>query len=291
MRSVPATPRRAGFPSAAALVSDLRGDATLPVTRVAFHLVDEPDPRAELAATAELSSDEVADIDRRLARLDTRSANGAWTRATLDAIAARPGTRASGPRGIVRPRDSAVQDRRAQAQEPRAHDQPRDGLSALAAGCGVPLVHGLTEKGLSMAYKMSDDERRAFLIEGTRTAKVATTRADGRPHVAPVWFVLDGDDVIFNTGAGSVKGKSLRRDPRVSLTVDDEQEPFAFVVVDGIAEISHDHDEMVRWATAIGAATWAPTEPRSSAVGTPAPEELLVRVRPSHIVAIGGMTD
>lgn len=142
-----------------------------------------------------------------------------------------------------------------------------------------------------MAYKMSDDERRSFLTEGTRTAKVATIRADGRPHVAPVWFVLDNDDVIFNTGAGSVKGKSLQRDPRVSLTVDDEQEPYAFVVVEGIAEISRDHDEMVRWATAIGGRYMGADRAEEFGRRNAAPEELLVRVRPSHIVAIGGMTD
>jgi hypothetical protein len=87
--------RRAGYESTAAVVADLRGDPSLPVTRVAFHLVDEPDPRAELAASAELTSDEVVDIDRRLDRLDARSSHGAWTRVTLDAIAARPGTRAA----------------------------------------------------------------------------------------------------------------------------------------------------------------------------------------------------
>ena len=48
---------------------------------------------------------------------------------------------------------------------------------------------------------MTDEEWRAFVLEGTRTAKVATVRPDGRPHVAPVWFVLDGDDVVFTTGA------------------------------------------------------------------------------------------
>jgi hypothetical protein len=87
--------RRAGYESAAAVVADLRGDASLPVTRVAFHLVDEPDPRAALAASADLSTDDVIHIDRRLDRLDARSSHGPWTRATLDAIAAHPGTRAA----------------------------------------------------------------------------------------------------------------------------------------------------------------------------------------------------
>ncbi len=86
--------RRAGYDSAAALVGDLRGDATLPVTRVEFHVVDEPDPRATLAATSTMTVDEVGEIRRRLARLDAASTHGPWTRATLDAIATSPATRA-----------------------------------------------------------------------------------------------------------------------------------------------------------------------------------------------------
>jgi hypothetical protein len=86
--------RAAGYESPDAIVADLRGDDSLPITRVAFHLVDEPDPRATLAATDCLSAADIAEIDRRLDRLDARSAYGAWTRATLAAIAERPGTRA-----------------------------------------------------------------------------------------------------------------------------------------------------------------------------------------------------
>lgn len=47
--------------------------------------------------------------------------------------------------------------------------------------------------------RMSPDEQRAFLVNRLRTAKLATVRANGRPHVAPVWFDLDGDDLIFTT--------------------------------------------------------------------------------------------
>jgi hypothetical protein len=85
---------RAGFTTAAEVVDNLRGEPTSPVYRIEFHLVDEPDPRAELAATAELQPDDVAEIDRRLDRLDRASSHGAWTRATLEAIAAQPGRRA-----------------------------------------------------------------------------------------------------------------------------------------------------------------------------------------------------
>ena len=87
--------RRSGYPSAAAVVGDLRGDESTPIYRVQFHLVDEPDPRAELAATAMLTSDDRAEIDRRLDRLDRASSHGPWTRAVLDVISARPATRAA----------------------------------------------------------------------------------------------------------------------------------------------------------------------------------------------------
>jgi nitroimidazol reductase NimA-like FMN-containing flavoprotein (pyridoxamine 5'-phosphate oxidase superfamily) len=66
---------------------------------------------------------------------------------------------------------------------------------------------------------MTSGEIRRFLLHGTRTAKVATVMADGAPHLAPVWFVLDGERVVFTTGASSVKGRNLRRDPRIALAV------------------------------------------------------------------------
>jgi len=43
-------------------------------------------------------------------------------------------------------------------------------------------------------------------------------RAAGRPHVAPVWFELDGDELVFTTGKDSVKGKNILRDPRVMIS-------------------------------------------------------------------------
>jgi PPOX class probable F420-dependent enzyme len=75
---------------------------------------------------------------------------------------------------------------------------------------------------------MIPSEWRAFLLFGKRTAKVATVRPDGRPHFAPVWFVLDSDKLVFMTGKDTVKGKNMLRDPRVMLSIDDERPPFAF---------------------------------------------------------------
>jgi hypothetical protein len=85
----------AGYPDVAALVADLRGSPDLPLYRIRFHVVDGPDPRDVLAAAAELSPVEVADIVGRLARLDKASKSGPWTGTTLDLIRERPGVRAA----------------------------------------------------------------------------------------------------------------------------------------------------------------------------------------------------
>ena len=142
-----------------------------------------------------------------------------------------------------------------------------------------------------MSREMTHDEWRAFLLHGTRTGKVATARADGRPHVAPVWFTLDGDDVVFTTGATSVKGRSLQNDARVSIAVDDERPPFSFVVIEGTATLSADVDELLRWATALGArymgAEVADDFGRRNAVSG----ELLVRVKVDRVVARADIAD
>jgi hypothetical protein len=56
--------------------------------------VHDADPRDVLAATDDLSAEDVAELDRRLARLDRASSHGPWTRATLELIEARPAVRA-----------------------------------------------------------------------------------------------------------------------------------------------------------------------------------------------------
>ncbi|MCU1427248.1 MAG: hypothetical protein JWL83_1248 [Actinomycetia bacterium] len=86
--------RSSGYPDAATLIHDLRGEESLPVYRIAFHVIHEPDPRAVLANTSDLGDEDVAEIDRRLARLDAASTHGPWTAAVLDVIARRPERRA-----------------------------------------------------------------------------------------------------------------------------------------------------------------------------------------------------
>ena len=138
---------------------------------------------------------------------------------------------------------------------------------------------------------MSAEQRRAFLQWGTRTGMLATTRPDGRPHVAPVWFVLDGDDLVFTTGADTVKGRSLRRDGRVCLAVDDPTPPFAFVMVEGVASISQDPATLLDYATRIGRRYMGDERAGEYGRRNGVPGELLVRVSPHRIVAQDRIAD
>ncbi|MDL9944861.1 PPOX class F420-dependent oxidoreductase [Gordonia sp. ABSL11-1] len=103
-----------------------------------------------------------------------------------------------------------------------------------------------------MAASLDDPEIRDFLSSGTKTGHLGYLAKDGRPLGAPVWFVLDGERIAFNTGAMTAKGRAINRDPRVVLTVDLPEPPYAFVQIQGRAEVTDDLDEVRRIATLAG---------------------------------------
>jgi len=148
---------------------------------------------------------------------------------------------------------------------------------------------------------MSDDEVVAFLEQlPARTGKLATVRADGRPHVAPIWFALDRSaagpdspvgDLVFNTAASTVKGRNIARDPRIALCVDDDRPPFSFVTVEGEAAVSEDPDELHHWATVIGGRYMGAERAEAYGARNGVPGELVVRLRPTHIVAQARLSD
>ncbi len=143
-----------------------------------------------------------------------------------------------------------------------------------------------------MARPMDDAETRAFLTQGTRTGKLAVVRRDGSAMVVPIWFVLDEDgSLVFTTGAATVKGRAIRRDPRVSICVDDDGPPYSYVRVDGVAEVSEDVDAMLPWSTTIARRYMGDALAERYGRRNAAPGELLVRVRPSHVVALAGIAD
>ncbi|MEU8677693.1 PPOX class F420-dependent oxidoreductase [Streptomyces sp. NPDC048560] len=142
-----------------------------------------------------------------------------------------------------------------------------------------------------MAHHMTQDAWHSFVSQGTRTGKVSTVRADGSPHIAPVWFLLDGDDLVFNTGKKSVKGRNLARDGRVAVCVDDDRPPFAFVVLQGHVELSEDPAELRHWATRIAARYMGREAAEEFGERNGVPGELVVRVRVDKVLAMAAVAD
>jgi PPOX class probable F420-dependent enzyme len=132
---------------------------------------------------------------------------------------------------------------------------------------------------------MTKAEYKRFLIQGTKTGKIATVKTDGSPHVVPIWFDLDNGNIVFTTGGDSVKAKNMRRDPRVCLTVDDQTPPYAFVQIEGIASFSDDLKEMLHWATRIGGRYMGDDQAEVFGKRNAVPGELLVRIRPAKVIA------
>jgi PPOX class probable F420-dependent enzyme len=137
---------------------------------------------------------------------------------------------------------------------------------------------------------ISDPRVRDFLLEGTRTGKLAYVAADGRPLAAPVWFTVEGDELVFNTGRETAKGRAIARDPRVTLVVDLEEAPFGFVQVQGEAAVSEDPGELVRTATVIARRYMGPDQAEEFGRRNGTPGELVVRVRPTKVLAAFDMT-
>lgn len=127
-------------------------------------------------------------------------------------------------------------------------------------------------------------EQREFLLTPVHTGKLATVRKDGRPHVVPIWFDLDDNIIIFNTGHTTIKAANIRRDPRVCICVDDETPPFAYMQIEGTATLSANMDELIYWATRIGGRYMGADLAEAYGKRNGVEGELLVRVTPTRVI-------
>ena len=132
---------------------------------------------------------------------------------------------------------------------------------------------------------MTEGEWRSFLTDRPRPATVATVRKDGRPHVAPVWFDLDGDKVVFTTWHESAKARTIRHDNRVVLCVDDARPPFTYVTIEGTATLSDDAEQVRAWAARLGGRYMGHDRAEAYGDRNGVPGELLVRVKIARVVA------
>lgn len=144
-----------------------------------------------------------------------------------------------------------------------------------------------------MGYTSAPDGWWREFIAATpaRTAKLAVVRADGSPQVAPVWVDLDGDQIVFMTAADTLKGKAIRRDPRVSLCWDNETPPFDFLTVNGTVTTDADPEALRYWAGRIGGRYMGAHRADEYAARNGVPPEMVVRVSPTKIIAKVNVAD
>ena len=144
-----------------------------------------------------------------------------------------------------------------------------------------------------MPYNTAEPDWWKTFVDGlpAHTAKLAVVRADGSPLVAPVWIDRDGEQIVFTTGADTIKGKSILRDGRVSLCLDNETPPFDFVTISGTTTTSTDPDEVLAWATRIAGRYMGADKAKAYGERNAVPEELVVRVTPTKIIAVNRVAD
>jgi PPOX class probable F420-dependent enzyme len=128
------------------------------------------------------------------------------------------------------------------------------------------------------------DDVIAFISEGTKTGKLGYTASDGRPLVAPVWFVVDDGTLAFNTGKDTAKGRALARDSRAVICVDDERPPYSFVQVQGTVTISEDPADLVDIATRTGARYMGADRADEYGRRNGVPGEVVVRLQPTKVL-------
>lgn len=140
-----------------------------------------------------------------------------------------------------------------------------------------------------MSHKMTQDEIYSFLREAPRTRHLATVREDGRPHVAPLWIAVDGEDIVFTTDETSVKGKNLGRTKYASLTVDDDTPPFSFVTLEGPVTLDEDPEGLRHWATVLGGRYMG--EDRAEELGklNGVKGQLVCRLTPTHLTGVADL--
>jgi PPOX class probable F420-dependent enzyme len=142
----------------------------------------------------------------------------------------------------------------------------------------------MDEKGAGMRT-MTDSEFREFLTASPHTGKLATVSAQGQPHVVPIWFVLERDELVLTISSASAKARNLRANQRVCMCVEDEQPPYAFVSVFGRASVSPSPPDLLEWTTRIAERYVGPERSVEFGQRNAALDDLVVRVSMDRVIA------
>jgi PPOX class probable F420-dependent enzyme len=95
--------------------------------------------------------------------------------------------------------------------------------------------------------RLTDADRDQFLATPGILCRIATVRPDGAPSVTPIWYLYEEGKVFVTPRAHSAWLEHIRRDPRVSITIDEEAGPYRKVRVEGRMTIEHDLGEDDAW--------------------------------------------
>lgn len=130
-----------------------------------------------------------------------------------------------------------------------------------------------------------------FIESSVLTAHLATVRADGRPHVAPIWIATDGADIVWNTGSETVKGRNLLRAGYAAISMDDSVPPFNSVRLEGPVVLIDDLEEVQKWAAIIGGRYMGADQAEVFGERNGVPGELLCRMTPERVSGLIGVAD
>ena len=108
---------------------------------------------------------------------------------------------------------------------------------------------------------MTPDEMHAFLDEG-RDLQVASINADGTPHLVTMWYLRDGEDLLFWTYAKSQKVVNVRRDPRATVLVatGEKYEELKGVSINGATTVVDDLDQVLAFGEKVYEKYWGPID-------------------------------
>lgn len=130
--------------------------------------------------------------------------------------------------------------------------------------------------------QMTQEELNAFLAR-PYIADLATVRADGSPHITPVWYLYDGSAFYITSRRGRAKVKHIERDPRVALSVHDTSYPYKGAMVEGVAEIIEANAAELTRKLAIH--YLGPEEGRAYAEVLNRYQRIVISIRPKRVVS------
>ncbi len=126
-------------------------------------------------------------------------------------------------------------------------------------------------------------EKYRDLFQKRAFASLGTLMPDGSPQVTPVWVDREGDTVLVNTAKGRQKDKNIQRDPRVSVTLIDPDNPYRYLeirgrVVEATDKGAKEHiDMMAKKYLGVDKYPYA----------QPGEQRLLLRIRPERVSSMG----